>query len=90
MWTFAHQPPRIGQRRRLRIIAESAATIHWSLDGWATAQDTPTRNCGVGLNWADLPTEKLPEGGMAVFTFHWSEADRWEGRNFSVAIAAQV
>ena len=90
MWTFAHQPPRIGQRRRLRVIAESAATIHWSLDGWATAQDTPTRNCGVGLNWADLPTEKLPEGGMAVFTFHWSEADRWEGRNFSVAIAAQV
>jgi hypothetical protein len=43
-------------------------------------------DCGLGMNWADLPTEKLPDGATAVFTFKWSEADRWEGRDFSVAI----
>jgi glucoamylase len=86
MWTFAHQPQRIGKGRQLRIITGPAATIHWSFDGWATANDTPTRNCSLGMNWADLPTDKLPGKGTAVFTFKWAEADRWEGRDFFVAI----
>jgi glucoamylase len=86
MWTFAHQPLRIEKGKGLRIITGPAAAVHWSFDGWATATDTPTRACGLGLNWVDLPTEKLPEGGTAIFTIHWSEADRWEGRDFSIVI----
>jgi glucoamylase len=86
MWTFAHQPQRIGKDKGLRIITGPAATIHWSFDGWATVQDTPTRAGGLGLNWADLPTEKLPEGARVVFTFNWTEANRWEGRDFSAII----
>jgi glucoamylase len=86
MWTFAHQPQRIGKGKRLRIITGPAATIHWSFDGWATAQDTPTRDSGLGINWADLPTDKPPDGTRVVFTFKWAEANRWEGRDFFVGI----
>jgi glucoamylase len=86
MWTFAHQSQRIRRGKRLRIITASAAMVHWSLDGWVTARDTPTKDCGLGMNWADLPTDKLADGGAAVFTFRWVEADRWEGADFSVAI----
>jgi glucoamylase len=86
MWTFAHQPQRIGKGKELRIIAEQAAKIHWSFDGWATANDLETRAGGLGMHWADLPTDKLPDGTRVVFTFNWVEANRWEGRNFSTLI----
>jgi nitrate/nitrite transporter NarK len=42
----------------------------------------------LGIHWADLPTETLPEGSQVTFTFHWSVANRWESVNFVVRIAA--
>jgi glucoamylase len=86
MWTFGHQPQRIGTGKRLRIITGQAAKIHWSFDGWGTANDLETRTGGLEMHWADLPTDKLPDGTKVVFTFNWVEANRWEGRNFSANI----
>ncbi|HEY5313754.1 MAG TPA: hypothetical protein VIK18_14600, partial [Pirellulales bacterium] len=34
----------------------------------------------------DLSTDKLPAGSVLAFTFYWLEAEREEGRNFSVTI----
>jgi hypothetical protein len=34
----------------------------------------------------DLPVETLPAGTELVFTFHWPDADRWEGTDFTVKI----
>ena len=59
------------------------AVVHWSSDGWRTIHDTPTRDTGLGVHLADLPTEKLAAGGDVVFTFHWPEAGRWEGQGLS-------
>jgi glucoamylase len=87
MWTFAHQPEQMRKGNGLRIITEQSAKIHWSVDGWATSNDLETSACSLGMHWADLPTAKLPAGAEAIFTFHWAEANRWEGRNFSVAVA---
>jgi glucoamylase len=86
LWTFAHQPQRIGKGKGLRIITEQAAKVHWSFDGWATANDLETRDSGLGLYWADLPTDKLPDGTSVVFTFNWLEVNRWEGRDFFAVI----
>ena len=86
MWTFAHQPRRIGKGKGLRIITEQAAKIHWTFDAWATANDLETRDSGLGLHWTDLPTNKLPEGTRVVFTFNWTEVNRWEGRDFFAVI----
>jgi len=87
MWTFAHQPEQMRKGNGLRIITEQSAKIHWSVDGWATSSDLETSACSLGMHWADLPTAKLPAGAKAIFTFYWAEANRWEGRNFSVAVA---
>jgi glucoamylase len=87
MWTFSHQPGQMVEGTGLRIITEQSAKVHWSVDGWASASDLETNTCGLGLHWADLPTAKLPAGAKALFTFYWAEANRWEGRDFSVAIA---
>jgi len=86
MWTLAHQPQRIAPGKTLRIITEKAATIHWSFDGWTTANDLVTRDAGFGCCFADLPSAKLSTGARIVFTFLWQEG--WEGREFQVEIAA--
>ena len=86
MWTFAHQPQRIGQETTLRIITETAATIHWSFDDWATANDLATRETELGCWFGDLPSAQLQPGARIVFTLHWEE--RWEGKDFQVEIAA--
>jgi glucoamylase len=86
MWTFAHRPDKMRIGNGLRIILEDSARIRWTIDGWATAKDLETGTCGLGIHWADLPTAHLPSGSKAVFTFHWVEANRWEGRNYSVTV----
>jgi glucoamylase len=87
IWTFAHQPSRTRKGHGLRIVTEHAAKIHWSFDGWGTASDLETSGSGLGMYWADLPTAKLPNGAKVIFTFYWVEADRWEGRDFLVAVS---
>jgi glucoamylase len=88
MWTFAHQLQRIKPGNTLRIITEKAATIHWSFDGWATANDLQTRDTGFGCWFADLPSARLDAGARIVFTFSWKES--WEGKDFQVGIDASV
>ena len=86
MWTLVHQMQRIAQGKTLRIITETAATIHWSFDAWATANDLEMRDAGFGCWFGDLPSDTLQAGARIVFTFLWQE--RWEGENFSVEVSA--
>jgi|GEM_PF-2162619 len=85
MWTFAHQLQRIAQGKTLRIITDQAATSHWSCDGLATANDTETRDPGIGCWFVDLPSKNFPAGASIVFTVRWPEG--WAGEDFQVVIA---
>lgn len=86
MWTLVHQMRQIAQGKTLRIITEKAATIHWSFDGWATANDLVTRDTGFGCWFGDLPSDPLQAGARIVFTFLWQEG--WAGENFQVEVPA--
>ena len=88
MWTFAHQLQRINPGKWLRIITEKAATIHWSFDGWATANDLQTCDTRFGCWFADLPSHRLDAGARIDFTLLWQE--RWEGKDFQVSIDASI
>jgi glucoamylase len=88
MWTFAHQPPLIAPGKTLRIITEDTATIHWSFDGWATANDLEMRDAGLGCWFGDLPSDQLEAGARIVFTFSWQE--KWEGKDFQVGIDTSI
>jgi glucoamylase len=50
-------------------------------------RDQPTRDTGLGVHVADLPTAGLPDGALVDFTFRWPAAGRWEGRDFRVEVA---
>lgn len=86
VWRFNHKIPRLLPGKILRIETHAPASIHWSADGWRTVFNAKTRDTGLGLHLADLPTEKLPADGNVQFAFYWPGADRWEGADFCVSV----
>lgn len=84
MWTLAHQLQRIGRGKGLRVVTGRAGTIHWSVDGWATANELEMRDSGFGCWFGDLPSDRLDTGAHVVVTFRWQE--EWEGQDFRVEI----
>jgi glucoamylase len=85
-WRFNHKIRSMPVRKTLRIETLAPALVHWSSDGWRTVQDATTRDTGLGIHTADLGTRTLSGGQRVDFTFHWRDADRWEGVDFSVGI----
>lgn len=85
-WRFNNKcrsmPP--GKKLRLELIAP--ALVHWSLDSWKTAQDTGTRDAGLGVHLVDLPADQLASGGEVAFTFYWTRENRWEGVDYRVIV----
>jgi glucoamylase len=86
VWRFEDPRARLPAGLRLRIELREPATVHWSSDGWVAVRDTLTRDTGLGIHVADLDTARLRPGCRIAFTFHWSQADRWEGTDFEAAV----
>lgn len=86
VWRFNHKIRSLPAGKMLRIETLAAARIHWSGDDWKSVQDLPSHDPGLGVHFADLPTQALAEGARIRFTFHWLEADRWEGADFLVLV----
>jgi len=85
-WRMNNKTRTIPRGKVLRIVLISPATVHWSVDGWKTSQDTWTSDSGLGIHTLDLPTASLPVGGQAVFTFLWAKENRWEGTDYTVTV----
>jgi glucoamylase len=88
IWRYNHKIRSIPIGKILRVELLASATVHWTCDDWRTATNTGTRDAGLGIHLADLPIEALHAGSQVTFTFHWSVANRWEGKDFLVRIAA--
>jgi glucoamylase len=87
-WTLRHQTRHIPQRKIFRIILPADATIVWSSDQWTTTHKSRTAHqTALDLWFVDLPTADYPVGTTAEFTLFWERDQRWEGRNWQVAIA---
>ncbi len=70
----------------LRIQAEAPFRLRWSRDGWASWEDTTSKAVPtLGVYFVDLHLPESQEAPVS-FTFYWTEAGHWEGRNFSVAM----
>ena len=85
-WRFNNKARSMPQGKRLRIVLLLPARVHWSFDGWKTAQDTNATATGLGSFVADLPTEQLSPGTHIVFSFYWLEEQRWQGEDFGVGV----
>jgi glucoamylase len=69
----------------LRIIAQQHFRVVWTADGWKTNASLESTAVGYAGSFADLPTGQKQTGQLS-FTLFWTEENRWEGRNFDVAI----
>lgn len=87
IWSFRHQLRQMPRQKTLRIIVEAKATIVWSVDSWATINRSDTIACQtLNLQFVDLPTGALTNGGVVEFTFFWIASQRWEGRNWQIGV----
>ena len=86
VWRFNHKLRSMPPGKILRVETLASAIVHWSGDDWRTVEDVATRDLGLGVHSADLRTQALAEGSQVDFTFHWPDADRWEGENFAVRV----
>jgi glucoamylase len=85
-WRYNNKCRTMPAGKQLRLTLLSPALVHWSVDGWQSAQDTRTVDVGLGIHAADLPTSSLPPGREVSFTFYWQQRQRWEEANFSVVV----
>jgi glucoamylase len=91
IWNFRHQTREIVRGKTLRLVIEQAATVVWTADAWATVTRTPAQESRtLDLWFADLPAENFPAGSRIEFTFVWTEAQRWEGGNFSIMVVERT
>jgi glucoamylase len=87
VWRFNHKCRTVMKGKTLRLEVLAPATVHWSNDGWRTVHDTPTNDTNLGVHCADLMTKHIPVNGTVEFTFYWTAAGKWEGRNFFVTVS---
>jgi glucoamylase len=72
----------------LVIVLPASATVHWGINGWKELRDTLTQDTGLTVYAAELPIPHLSVGDTVQFTFYWHESQSWEGRDYSVYVAA--
>jgi len=86
-WLFNHKLRTAYANRPLRIEVNAHARLHWSANEWVSVHDTELTDEGLGVYACEFAPGELNAGEVLKFTFYWTEADRWEGRDFAIAIA---
>ncbi len=88
IWSFRHQLRRMPPGKILRLILPADATVVWTADGWAQTNKTEAAQVSeLNLWFADLSPADRPNSQNIEFTFFWKSAQRWEGKNYSLAIS---
>jgi len=85
VWKFNRQVRYVKQGYTLRIQALAPFRLHWTCDDWQSTNDTDSTATRLGIEFLDIaiaPTQQSP----VRFTFFWSDAKRWEERNYEVNI----
>lgn len=85
IWKFNRQPRRLAAGSRLRIQAAAAFRLRWTADCWQTITDSVSTPTGLGSEYVDIavrPGQRAP----IQFTFFWTQAEHWEGRDFRVEV----
>jgi len=90
IWNFNNQYRYIPKGKILRIHCLHPATVKWTQDDWKNTQEISTLDSGVGIHYADLPTDTLGNGHKIAYTFFWHEAQNWENENYNLSIDKEV
>ena len=88
VWKSNRQVPAIAIGTRLRVQANSPFLLHWTSDEWLNSTDTRSTATSVGIEFVDV---LLPEHETTIrFTFLWVDENRWEGKDYEVALQSRA
>jgi glucoamylase len=85
VWKFNRQVKSVSPGVTLRIQASAPFLLHWTRDEWQRTNDNRSKPTGVGKEFVDIPVSKGQRAPIR-FTFFWTAPERWEGRDFQVAV----
>lgn len=85
IWKPNRQARRIKRGHTLRIQAPAAFCLHWSANEWQSAVDSPSSAPVLGFHFVDIPISDVQRAPIR-FTFLWTAENRWEGRDYEIAV----
>src|SRR5579872_498372 len=85
IWKPNRQPRSVKRGFTLRIQVPAAFRLHWSANEWQSVQDSPSSPQVLGFHFVDIPISDAQRASIR-FTFFWTIEDRWEGRDYVVAV----
>jgi glucoamylase len=88
IWKPNRQPRTVAHGHTLRIQAPAAFRVRWTRDEWQSATDTISSATALCIEFVDIPIS-IEQRAPIRFTFLWTRDDRWEGRDYEVAIAGE-
>jgi glucoamylase len=85
IWKFNRQARSVAAGSTLRIQGRAPFRLRWSLDAWISSSESRSLTTALGIHYADVV---VPRGQQAdvQFTFFWTEAGSWEGKDFRVRV----
>jgi glucoamylase len=87
LWKHDRQPRSMRAGSLLRIQAKDPFILHWTRDEWSTVVETSSTMTPLGFTHADIEIA-MDQTAPIRFTFRWRDPERWEGRDYTIAIAA--
>jgi glucoamylase len=88
VWTFNRRVRSMRPGEILRVLAEKRFSLRWTSDQWMTVHDSVSQSNALDIDYVDL-VDLVTTSGMSIeFTFFWIDANRWEGRNYVIAVSA--
>lgn len=88
VWKFNRRIKSVQAGTTLRIKASAPFKLRWSQDYWRTVRETPAQGTALNIHFVDIPVSQTQKEPI-LFTFYWNEPERWEGRDFAVAVQAR-
>ena len=85
IWKHNRRVREVREGRVLRIQAGAPFLLRWTRNDWGSVEDSHSTPTALGIEYVDIPTRPR-QGGRIRFTFFWTEAGTWEGRDFEVAV----
>ncbi|MGZ8463729.1 MAG: glycoside hydrolase family 15 protein, partial [Candidatus Deferrimicrobiaceae bacterium] len=85
IWKHNRQVPEVREGVILRVQTGAPFLLHWTRNDWGTVVDSRSIPTSLGIEYLDIEIPPL-QGGRIRFTFFWTAAGTWEGRDFEVTV----
>jgi len=85
IWKHNRRPRTVQSGFTLRIQCPEPFRLHWTSNEWQNAADSDSTHTALGIAYVDLPIAPQQRAPIR-FTFYWTKAGQWEGKDYAVAI----